>query len=368
MLRFVVMMIVGLPSVSWAACESQQKALDNAKGDAVAAAYTALATCDANKARDSFPAAMKKTTDVAALGALAKAAIEAGLDAQVLAMLDEITEYQAKEETARFIGGLCAESPKIQAFVVNLHDALKDRAFVGWAGAIRACQVDVLTEKLESLAAAPPPREFDDKYATVIDIYASKKRAAALPVLEKAANAAAAGGGPFLVIIDAMVKAVTPEGIGGKPTDADRDALVAALERVQTKSDAQIQKIANALVAVGAPDAAGKLLPKLYPDRVQSDGSFLYGVVSVEKCGEAAVVHWAVVEDPAKRWSIAEHVDGPAKAFKAKLKCKDPTPYTVQLTPEPVKNSGEVEAWAEQVASTAGEEAKLKAEKTVVLN
>ena len=212
-----------------------------------------------------------------------------------------------------------------------------------------------------------PPREFDQKYATVVDLYAAKKKAAALPVLEKAAGTAAASGGPFASIVDAMVKAVTPEGIGGKPSDADRDALVASLQRIPASGEAQIQRLANAMVTVGAPDAAGALLPKLYPDRMQEDGSFLYGVASIEKCEDASVVHWAVVEDPAKRWSIDEQVDAPAKAFKAKLKCKTPSPYTVQLTPEPVKDPNEVEAWAEQLASAAGDGTKLKAEKTVVL-
>lgn len=371
-MRFVLFVVLGVPAVSWGAkpakvpCEAQSKALEAAQGEAVATAYTALLACDATKGKEAWPAAMKKTGDVTALGALAVAAIDAGLDAEVHAMLDEIADYAAKEETARYIGGTCTTDPKVETFVVGLHDALKDRAFVGWAGALRSCGSDAVTEKLEALAAAPPPREFDDKYATVVDLYATKKKAAALPVLEKAA-ATASSGGPFVVVIDAMVKAVTPEGIGGKPADADRDALVAALQRIPATGDAQIQRLANAMVAVGAPDAAGALLPKLYPDRVQEDGSFLYGVASIEKCEDAAVVHWAVVEDPAKRWSIGEQIDGPAKAFKARLKCKTPAPYTVQLTPEPVKSSNDVEAWAEQIASGAGDDTKLKAEKTVVL-
>lgn len=369
-MRFVLMMIVGAPGVSWAAkpagCAAQAKALEAAQGEAVATAYTALVTCDPAKAREIFPAAMKKTTDVGAAGALAVAAIDAGLDAEVLAMVDAVTDYSAKEETVRYIGGSCTDHPKVEAFVVGLHDALKDRAFVGWSGALRSCPSDAVTGKLEQLAAAPPPREFDDKYATVVDLYAAKKRAAALPVLEKAA-ATASSGGPFVAIVDAMVKAVTPDGIGGKPTEADRAALVASLQRIPVTGDAQVQRLANAMVSAGAPEAAGALLPKLYPDRMQEDGSFLYGVASIEKCEEASVVHWAVVEDPAKRWSINEEVDGPARAFKARSKCKADATWTVQLTPEPVKDPNEVEAWAEQIASSAGEGTKLKGEKPVVL-
>ena len=115
---------------------------------------------------------MKKTGDVAALSSLAKVAIGAGMDAEVHAMLDSIPDYAAKEETVRFIGGACTDDPKVEAFVVGLHDALKDRSFVGWAGALRSCPSEAVTAKLEALTLAPPPREFDDKYATVVDLYA----------------------------------------------------------------------------------------------------------------------------------------------------------------------------------------------------
>ena len=355
--------MLSLNQPAWAACERELKALEAAQGEAVVGAFTKLSTCDGGKAGEAFPAAVKRSGDVVALTNLAVAAIGVGQDAAVHGMLELVPDYAAREETARAIGGKCVEDAKVEAFVVGLHDALKDRAFVGWAGALRACPSEALTAKLEDLAAAPPDRAFDDKYATVVELYARKRGAAALPVL-KDAGIGATGGGPFVIVVDAMSKAVTPEGIGGEPAPADRDALVAALGELAgaTTNADELRRLANAMVAVDAAQAAGALLPKLYPDRVQSDGSFLYGVVATETCEDASVVHWAVVEDHGKRWSVSEALDGPVQGFKHKLKCG--AAWAVQVTPEPVASEDEIGNWAEGLV---GEGGKLKAEKTIVL-
>jgi hypothetical protein len=357
--------ILSLSQPAWAACERELKALEGAEGEGVAATYGTLAACDAAKAKEAFPAAVKRSGDVQSLAEVAVVAIDAGIAEPVHGLLELIPDYAAREEAARLIGARCGDDPKVEAFVLGLHDAVKDRAFVGWAGALRRCETEGLTGRLEELAAAPPDRAFDDKYATVVELYARKKGAGALPVLQDAA-AEAAGGGPFAVVVDAMIKAVTPEGIGGEPTAADREALVSALSSVAgSVSDADgLRRLASALVGVDAPDAAGALLPKLYPDRVQDDGVFLYGVAATEACDDAAVVHWAVVEDEGQRWSIADDVDGPARAFKGKLKCD--AEWTVQVTPEPVAEEDEIEAWAEGIAEAA-DGAKLKGQKKITL-
>jgi hypothetical protein len=344
-----------------AACEKELKALGAAQGPAVAETFKTLTACNPASAGEAFAASAKRTGDVDSLASLARTAIDAGLATQVHGLLELVPDYAAREETARLIGTWCAEDPAIETFLVGLHDALKDRAFVGWAGALRSCSSPALLQELERLAAAPPAKEFDDKYATVVDLYAAKRKAAALGVLEKAAIASGAQG-PFSVVIDAMVKSVTPEGIGGEPAEADKTALVDALLRISDSSEPdQVREVADALVGLGETEAAGDLLPKLYPDRVQEGGSFLYGLAAVEQCGESAVVHYAVVEDAGSRWDLASEVEDRVKSFKPKLKCD--APLTAQVSPEPVQDAEEVEGWAESLSPGA----KLKAYKTIVL-
>lgn len=352
------------PGLAQAACEKQATALAAATGAGVAPAFTALAQCNAQTAGEQFDAAVKKSGDTESLAALAQAAIGLAMNEKVYGLLETIPDYAARTEIARFLGGKCGDDPKILAFLTSAHATLKDRAFVGWSPALAACPADAVTAELERLAAEVPPRGFDDKYATVVALYADRKGPAALPVLEKAAIAAAKGG-PFPVVVDAMVTAVTPDGIGAKPSDADRDALVASLRRVADHATPeQVTKLADTFVAVGAADQAATLLPRIYPDRVQSGGGFLYGVAAVEKCEEEILVHYAVVEEPGKRWTVAQDVEGPAMAFKPKLKCKTPAPFTVVGTPGPVATRDAVATWAQTVG---GPDAKLKEEAAISL-
>jgi len=367
-MRFVVVGLAWLlPAWSAAAaCETEVNALHSAEGEHVAPAFAAVAACDPTVAGGQLGGAVKRTGDVDSLVALAHTAIDAGLSTEVHGMLEPIPDYAAREEAARAIGALCTTDPQVLAYVVGLHDSVRDRTFVAWSGALRTCEAPELTAKLESLAAKPPATAFDDKYATVVDLYAAKKGADAIPVLEHAAIASAKGG-PFPVVIDALVKAATPQGIGTRPEGAAREALIGALTRIAPGATPdQVTTLADKLVAMGAEDAAASLLVHIYPDRVQPDGGFVYGVAAVERCEDDALVHWAVVREPGTRWAVADDLQTPAESFEPRLKCKEPTPYTVVTTPGPVASTGDVSAWAASQAATGGG-AKLREEAPVIL-
>jgi hypothetical protein len=367
MRTFTVILMAVAPGLAHAACEKQMTALGAATGAAVAPAFSAVVTCNPQQGREQFAAAVKKTGDTESLAALAQAAIGLGLDEVVYGLLETIPDYAARTEVARLLGSRCVDDPKVVAFLTKAHTALKDRAFVGWSPALSACPAEGVTTELERLAAAVPPRGFDDKYAAVVELYAERAKVAGLPVLEKAAIAASKGG-PYPVVIDAMVRAVTPPGIGTKPTDADRQALVDSLRRVADHATPeQVTKLADTFVAVGAASEAASLLPRIYPDRVQVGGKFLYGVAALETCEEEALVHYAVVEESGERWSIVDDVQAPAAAFKPKLKCRTPAPYTISVTPGPVAARDAVATWAQTVAANAKPEAKLKEEPAITL-
>jgi hypothetical protein len=341
--------------------------LDQAQGLQVAAAFSAAASCDRKVAGDHLDAAVKRTGDVESLVVLARAAIDAGLTTQVHGMLEQIPDYAAREETARGIGAACTEDPEVLTYVLGLHSALRDRAFVAWSGAIRSCRAEELTAQLEKLAGQPPANAFDDKYATIVDLYAGKRRVEAIPVLEKAAIASSEGG-PFPVVVDALVKAGTPEGIGTRPEGAAREALVGALVRISAAATPeQVTVIADKLVAMGAEDAAAKLLVHIYPDRVQADGGFVYGVAGIETCEGEAVLHWAVVKEPGTRWAISRDVETLVQGFPRRLKCKDTSPYVVVTSPGPAASPAAVSDWAMGVAADVGPEAKVREESGLTL-
>ncbi len=368
-MRFLVVGLAWLlPAWSAAAaCETEVNALRSAEGEHVAQAFAAVAACDPTVAGGQLGGAVKRTGDVDSLVSLAHAAIDAGLHTDVHGMLETIPDYSAREETARAIGALCTTDPEVLDYVVGLHGSVRDRTFVSWSGALRTCEAPELTASLESLAAKPPSTAFDDKYATVVDLYATKTGVDAIPVLEKAAIASAKGG-PFPVVVDALLKAATPAGIGMRPEGAAREALIGAFTRIApAATPEQVTTLADKLAAMGAEAAAASLLVHIYPDRVQADGGFVYGVAAVERCEDEALVHWAVVREPGTRWAVEEDLKAPVESFEPRLKCKTPAPYTVVTTPSPVATTADVSAWAATHAASSGGGAKLREEATVIL-
>ncbi len=353
-----------LPAAAQAACEAQHKALGQASGADVVPAFRALATCDDSEADKVFLDVMKRTNEVDSLTALALAALESGIIAPVQAMAEHIP-VGAREQVTSAVGARCTEDGAALQVVTGLHEAVRDRGYAAWSAGLQACDDDGFTAWVESAVKAPPPHTFDDKYNTVLEVWAKRKGTEALPALQAAAEGSL-GGGPFQMILDAMQRSVTPEGLNAKPNDADRTRLIAALAAVAANSSSeQAAAIANRMITVGAESDAVTLLPRIYPKAVQSGGGFVYGVASVERCDDDAVLHWAEVHEPGKRWRVQGSAEEAARAFKARLKC-DAGDWEVRHTAGPVANAGEVETWAEGLAGEFGD-AKLRDEKPIEL-
>jgi len=355
-----------------AACETQVQVLEaTSPGAGVTDAYAAVAACDGGEAATQLPVALIRATDASTMATVASTAIEAGSDAaeRVRELLDGIEDYGDRDALARTIGARCTDEPHVLSFLRGLHSAVKDRRFVAWGAALAACPDAGLTADLEALAKEPPARSFDDKYGKVVELFGMRAGASALPVLQGAAIAAA-DAGPLPVILDGMVRAVTPAGYGKKPQGDDRAALLASLLGVgQAVGPEPAGRVADVLVNQGDETGAASLLPRIHPGKELAGGGFRYGVIAIEPCGDDPVLHWAVVHDAKSRWSIASDVDGLARAFKGKVKDCAPDSWTVRVSPSPVLGADEVAAWVAQVAAAEGMgDAKQREEKAIRLN
>ena len=133
----------------------------------------------------------------------------------------------------------------------------------------------------------------------------------------------------------------------------------------------QAALVADRLFNAGSESAAASLLPAVYPERVQGNDMFLYGTAAVEACDGQAIIHYAAVYEPAKRWSILQDVEEPSRAFKPKLKCSADGPWPVLVTSEPLAEKSGLDNWAKELESqwiNKGNEVKLKGEKSITLN
>jgi len=362
-----------VPAAALAAdCDTLVGAADTAKGPDLVRAYGAVANCDSSAADGAFNVFLRKSTDIDTATGLALVAIDHQVYTPVWNMLERVKDYSQRDAIATKVGAACTDHPNVVQFLQGAYYGLRDIQFVAWSNALDACESPDVTKWMRSIIAKPPGVPYDEKYNAIGDAYVKHEHVDALPVLQRAAVAASHNGGPFNAIIDKMDTAVHPHTLGqpdAKPEDEAKltEALVAVANAVPPE---QAALVADRLYNAGAHEAAAGLLRRVYPDRVTAAGRLQYGAASIERCDKQAVLHYALVLDPAKRWSILPDLDGPMRAFKPRLKCDAKTPWPIEATPEPVKSPDDAEAWAEKELDQLtkdGVDAKIRKEKDVVL-
>lgn len=367
----LVLLASFVPGSAFAACDALVATAKTAQGDALVGAYRDLIACDAKIAEANFEPFMKGATDLDTLAALSVVSIDGKLFTPVWGMLEKIPDYEQRDMIAARVGASCSDHPQVVTFIQGGYFALRDVQFGQWDESLVSCKSDAIGKWLEELVVKPPQSSYDEKYNTVISAYVKRKHADALPALERASIDAANHGGPFGMLIEKMAAAVEPVEIGESVTPAHKAKLEASYVVVAgAVGPEQAALVADRLYSGGAPALAASLLPRIYPDRVQADGTLLYGVAAIEVCEKDVVVHWAAVSEPAKRWSILEDVIAPARAFKPKLKCVATTPWEVVSTGEPILSSADLAPWVAGVNkqwAEKGSTVQTKEEKAIIL-
>jgi hypothetical protein len=363
--------LLALPATANASCQSIADGASSLPGAAIPATYARLVACDRQLAEDRFDDFMRASKDVGTLVGLCMAAIDNGVNAPVWGMLEKVPDLSLRDEVAKGVGGSCSEHANVVGFLKGAHSQLRDRQFNMWTYAFRVCEAEELDSWLREVVVLPPSVSYDDKYNTVTEALVKRQRGAALPTLAIAAKVAGKNGGPFTTLLDRMNESVRPESFGADISGDDRVALEAALVDVaQALPSEQAAQVADRLYQAGAESAAASLLPTIYADRVQGKGVLTYGVAAIESCDKEAIVHFASVTEPSKRWSILDDVTPMALAFKPKLKCVGEGSWPVMTTSEPILGKNEIAEWAEGLVADwqgRGLEVKLREEKGLTL-
>jgi hypothetical protein len=372
-----LLLSIAIPEAHAGKCDALLKSADTAKGDALVKGYSELVKCDKKLAEDSYVKFMAGATDSDTLVGLTQAAVVAEIWTPVWGQLGKITSYEARDEVARRVGEGCATEAKYLSFLQGAYFGLRDFDFQQWDDALVSCDSPAMTDWLKSQVEAPPEKSFDEKYNLLLSVYVRKQRGAALPSLTKGAIKAAKAG-PYDSILQGMDTAVAPEmGESMKPEDqkALEDALIAVAKAVGPE---KARAVADRLAAAGAESAAARLLPSIYPDRVKSGNTFLYGAAAIEEADckgtKTAIVHYLELSEPGKRWSVLTAAEEPVRgSIKPKLsKCTavgEKMPVTI--TSEPVKDAAAIEKWAADLQKQwegKGFEVKQEEAKAIKLN
>jgi hypothetical protein len=346
-------LLLSLATASAGPCDPLLAKANSTPRAELPALFAEVARCDKDVAASSFDAFMRVSNEVDVLVDLSNKAIEAEIYNPVWDMLERIPDYTVREQVARRVGAVCQENVGVLPFLRGGYYAMNERAFGMWSEAFVTCGSQELTTWLTTQIADPPARTYDAKYSAILAATVERLGEDALGPLERAAIAASDRGGPFTSVLEKMQEAVTPPEMGATIPDGARQKLAISLVRVgQGVRPEQAALVADRLNQTGHPVEAAGLLAVVYGDRVQPDGRLMYGLTSVEHCGGEAVVHVASVYEPSKRWSIQADVEGPARAFKPRLKCETPGPWPVLITGSPVRDQAELDAWVAEITKT----------------
>lgn len=337
-------------------CDALLKKIDGLDAESVAPAFQELARCDRKTAESRFLDYLAKATDSDAATALFLAAIDGEIWNPVWGALGKITSYEARDEIAGRVGTACVDHPKVVSFLQGAYFGLRDIEFQQWDDAYAACDAPDLWTWMDGQVQAPPAKMFDEKFNALMDVYVDKRKVDALPALGAGAVKAAASG-PFDQMVAKMAESVAPE-LGGKVDPEAQKKLEQALIDVAKKVPVEkTRSIADQLAMAGSDAAAAQLLPTLYADRVQGGGGFVYGAAAVEAgdCGgkKQAVVHYALVREPGKRWNLLADLEGPLRGAKPKLgkDCKVDGAWPIVPSSEPLASEKELDGWSEKVAA-----------------
>lgn len=336
-------------------CDAQLARISTSEGAALVESYGTLLRCDAEVAGTAFGTVVKQVKDLDTAVGVALTAIDHKAYAPVWSMLEVVPDYEMRDQIAKGVGAACVDHPEVVTFLQGAYFGLRNTQFGRWSPALGECAAPTLQSWLEETASKPPAVIYDEKYNSILTALVARQGVEALPVLQRAAVEAAGKGGPFSAIIEKMTEAIQPKELGASPTPESKQKLEQAFVAVANAvAPEQAAMVADRLYNSGAEASAATLLPRIYPDRVQADGGLLYGVASIEACGGQAVVHYATVNEPAKRWSILSDIEGPARAFKPRLKCPAGDPWPVFVTPEPIASATDLETWSATVVTQAG--------------
>jgi hypothetical protein len=339
--------------------------------------FVSLAKCSPEEAEANFDSLLPRAKNVNALVGLSMAAIETDVWNPVWKVLShDALDYEMRDQVAEAIGANCAENPKVVTFLKGAYLALRDLEFQQWDDALVSCTDDGWAEWLKQQAEKPPQSMFDEKYNTLLSVLNTRLGPEALPIFSQAAIKAA-NNGPFDAILMQMESAVQP-GIGQPVHPESKKKLEASLVEIASNVNKEkARSVADRLANAGATQAAAGLLPKVYPDLMDSSGRFLYGAASIERAncaGEKKVVlHVARVEEPGTRWIILDDVRPPLRSVKPRLgKCSpEGDEWGVSTTPTPVASSKAVDKWIDGLEAqwaSKGYAVSVRKEKTIKLN
>jgi hypothetical protein len=301
-LLLILSAALSTPALAQEACDAGQLATDlkEASPQGAARAFTALASCDAAKAKAMAGSELPRVLSGMDGSEALVAAVEIGAIDAATAWTGAL-QSDERAGAIRALGDACSESEAIQAFFVERAETLGDEFWAQrWYRALAGCQA----ESVQALLSAQLDQGIGSergRYFGVLETYARNAGAGAIDKLVEIAGHEEAEIQINAVQFFADAAQVgSMEGMDLETAGKAIDAINALAPSLTGKAIEQARITLTSLQDEASADA---LAGVRYKDRVQADGTFMWGAITVESatCKNGK---------PSQRFQVAKVIEG----------------------------------------------------------
>ncbi len=305
--------------------------------------YSTLLACDARAAAEIAPATFPRLIPSKETFDAAISSIQAGIAKPVQDWIGGLMTDERAESLA-VLGERCQGNPSVVSFFVESRRELGDRFWLDrWHRGLVECREPEIQGLLQAAFQEETVQRDSSRFGSVLEVYSRNARRAAIPVLKTLVPGAREGN--QLHLIGAFADAAGVGSLEGTDAEASKEAVAAIQELAPKLSPKVLEQARTTLQALGDDAAADRLVAVRYADRLQPDGRFLWGTVTVETAlckndKTRIAIHWAPVYETGHRWpdQMQAAVDEAIRAgWKLTLaeKCKGQGRIEVIIPSEP---------------------------------
>jgi hypothetical protein len=347
--------------------------LKGATPQGVAAAFEALADCDAAQAKAAAPGAFDKVLSGEGGNQLAVKAIQVGADDATRAWIDSL-QSDERSKTIAAVGDACAEDEAVQRFLVSTHDKLGEKFWTDrWYRSLDNCRVEGIQSILQQAIDADSKDR--TRFFAVLEVYSRNLGGAAVPTLEALAGELESEE-ELIYVVNAFADAAQVGALEGADPEATAAAIAAIRKLAPDLPDKALDQARNILLSLGDEGASNSMAGYRYADEKGADGNLRYGLVVVEtatcKKGDTWLgLYSGEVVEGGNLWpdQIQAAAEGVVEeqwevALASSKKCKGSGEVAVRVTEGPM-DSAQIEGWInEQLEELRGQEAKKVVEES----
>ncbi len=345
-----------------------EKALAEASPTGVPAAYQALASCDAARAKKQAAPAFGRVLSGEGGDALVISAIGVGAEAEVRTWIDSL-QSDERSRTVAALGAACNANEQVAGFLSNTATSMGQSFWTDrWYRSLAECR----SPSIQALLQAEVEAGGDDRtrFFGVLEVYSRNLGKDAVPFLTEQLGAIT-DAEELTYVVNAFADAAQVGSLNGQDAETTALAVSAIVAAAPTLPWRAVEQARTTLTSLGATAESDALVAVRYKDVLRDDGLH-WGVVVVEtgtcKKGVHVNVHAGEALEGGTMWpdQIAASIEGAAlAAWEYPLAKKCEVAHEVLVTSQPM-DAAALEVWTNDTIREVSTKATADKKATLV--